>query len=129
MQNLKDFFVVILFGSIFVYLLNNDSGLLSAIFDFIVSFSPLAWFIISVIVFIAAGYLIDQCNLKGLRIGDAEISTKHANFIINHGNANALDIYKLIKIIKQKVKTKFNTNLELEVKLLGFSDIEIQEIN
>ena len=56
MQNLKDFFVVILFGSIFVYLLNNDSGLLSAIFDFIVSFSPLAWFIISVIVFAAFGY-------------------------------------------------------------------------
>ena len=64
MQNLKDFFVVILFGSIFVYLLNNDSGLLSAIFDFIVSFSPLAWFIISVIVFIAAGYLIDLLGLN-----------------------------------------------------------------
>ena len=64
MQNLKDFFVFILFGSIFVYLLNNDSGLLSAIFDFIVSFSPLAWFIISVIVFIAAGYLMELLGLN-----------------------------------------------------------------
>lgn len=77
----------------------------------------------------AAGYLIDQCNLKGLRIGDAEISTKHANFIINYGNASAIDIYKLIRIIKQKVKAKFNTNLELEVKLLGFSNEELKEIN
>ena len=64
MQNLKDFFVVILFGSIFVYLLNNDSGLLSAIFDFIVSFSPLAWFIISVIVFAAFGYLLELLGLN-----------------------------------------------------------------
>ena len=64
MQNLKDFFVVILFSSIFVYLLNNDSGLLSTIYDFIVSFSPLAWFIISVIVFIAAGYSIELLGLN-----------------------------------------------------------------
>ena len=68
---------------------------------------------------IAAGYLIDQANLKGLRIGDAEISKKHANFIINHGNASSDDIIKLIVIIKNKVKDKFNVNLELEVKILG----------
>jgi len=67
----------------------------------------------------AAGYLIDKVGLKGLRIGDAEISTKHANFIINHGNAKSDQIYKLINIMKNKVEEKFNINLELEVKILG----------
>ena len=47
----------------------------------------------------AAGYLIDQAKLKGLKKGDAEISTKHANFIINHGNATSDNITDLIKII------------------------------
>ena len=47
---------------------------------------------------IAAGYLIDQAKLKGKRIGDAEISTKHANFIINHGNASSNDIINLIYV-------------------------------
>ena len=74
----------------------------------------------------AAGYLIDKSNLKGTRIGDAEISTKHANFIINHGKASSNDILKLIKIIKNSVKQKFNINLELEVSLLGFDDNELE---
>jgi len=67
----------------------------------------------------AAGYLIDKVGLKGLRIGDAEISTKHANFIINHGNAKSDQIYKLINIMKNKVFEKFDIKLELEVKILG----------
>jgi len=67
----------------------------------------------------AAGYLIDKSGLKGLRIGDAEISHKHANFIINHGNANSNDIAGLINIIKNKVNEKFHINLELEIKLIG----------
>ena len=50
----------------------------------------------------AAGYLIDKTGLKGLKKGDAEISTKHANFIINHGNASSDNIIELIKIIKSK---------------------------
>ena len=69
----------------------------------------------------SAGYLIDKAGLKGLRLGDAEISTKHANFIINHGSAKSKDIMNLIQIIKNKVKEKFNINLELEIKLLGIS--------
>ena len=68
---------------------------------------------------IAAGYLIDQAGLKGLRIGDAEISQKHANFIINHGNAKASEIINLIKIMQNKVKNKFDIKLELEVKIIG----------
>ena len=77
---------------------------------------------------IAAGYLIDQANLKGTRIGDAEISKKHANFIINHGNASSNDILELIKIIKKKVLVQFKINLELEVKLMGFSNVDLEGI-
>jgi len=68
---------------------------------------------------LAAGYLIDKTGLKGLRIGDAEISKKHANFIINHGNATANEIFTLIKIMQNKVKDKFKIKLELEIKLIG----------
>jgi len=77
---------------------------------------------------IAAGYLIDKANLKGMRVGDAEISIKHANFIINHGKASSNEVLKLIKIIKNKVKEQFNINLKLEIKLLGFNDKELKGI-
>ena len=70
---------------------------------------------------LAAGYLIDQAGLKGSRIGDAEISTKHANFFINHGKAKAKDIVDLILLAKRTVLEKFDINLELEIKTLGFS--------
>jgi len=69
----------------------------------------------------AAGYLIEQVGLKGYAIGNAQISDHHANFFINHGNAKAEDIMSLIKISKERVFQKFNINLELEVKALGFS--------
>ena len=70
---------------------------------------------------LAAGYLIDKAGLKGSRIGDAEISTKHANFSINHGNAKAKDVVDLILLAKKTVLEKFDVNLELEIKTLGFS--------
>ena len=76
----------------------------------------------------AAGYLIDQANLKGMRIGDAEISKKHANFIVNHGNASSNNILELIKIIKKEVLNKFKIDLKLEVKLIGFDSIELEGI-
>ena len=76
----------------------------------------------------AAGYLIDKTGLKGLKKGDAEISTKHANFIINHGNASSDNIVELIKIIKTKVYDKFKVNLELEVKLMGFTKEKLKGI-
>lgn len=61
-----------------------------------------------------AGELIEKLNLKGYRIGDAEISEKHANFIINVGNATGNDIIELIKKIKKEVKSKYNIELILE---------------
>jgi UDP-N-acetylmuramate dehydrogenase len=76
----------------------------------------------------AAGYLIDQANLKGMRIGDAEISKKHANFIVNHGDASSNNILELIKIIKKEVLNKFKIDLKLEVKLIGFDSIELEGI-
>ncbi len=62
--------------------------------------------------------LIDQAGLKGYKIGGAQISEKHAGFIVNTGNATAEDIIKLIKYTKEKIKDKFNKNLELEVIIL-----------
>jgi len=63
----------------------------------------------------AAGYLLDKSGSKGLTIGDAAVSEKHANFIINKGHATSKDILKLAEIMKKKVKNKFNINLEEEV--------------
>jgi UDP-N-acetylmuramate dehydrogenase len=54
-------------------------------------------------------------GLSGTRVGDAQLSTKHTNFIINLGNAKSQDVKKLIKIIKKTVKEKFNVDLEEEV--------------
>jgi len=68
----------------------------------------------------SAGYLIDKVGLKGMRVGDAEISKKHANFFLNLGNASSIDIVKLINYARKKVKDKFDINLELEVKTMGF---------
>lgn len=61
-----------------------------------------------------AGELIEKCNLKGYNINGAEVSEKHANFIINKGGAKGEDIVKLINIIKEKVKEQFNVDLYLE---------------
>ena len=70
----------------------------------------------------AAGYLIDRVGLKGTKIGDAEISNHHANFFINHGKASSNDILSLIRLAKKRVKEKFNINLELEIKMVGFKE-------
>ncbi|MEE8437710.1 MAG: UDP-N-acetylmuramate dehydrogenase [Candidatus Neomarinimicrobiota bacterium] len=67
-----------------------------------------------------AGYLIDQAGLKGIRIGGAEISSKHANFIININNATAENVAQLIGRARKKVYKSFGINLELEIKTLGF---------
>jgi UDP-N-acetylmuramate dehydrogenase len=66
-----------------------------------------------------AARLIDACGLKGKRIGNASISEKHANFIINHGKAAAGDIEKLIGLAQQCVLDKFGIELIPEVKVVG----------
>ncbi len=65
-----------------------------------------------------AGKLIEDCGLKGLSVGDAEISRKHGNFIINRGHAKASDVLELAEIIKKKVKNIKGIMLKEEVKLL-----------
>ena len=70
---------------------------------------------------VAAGYLIDKAGLKGTKIGDAEISNKHANFILNLGKAKSNEVLDLIKMIKEKIKIMFDINLELEIKILGYN--------
>jgi UDP-N-acetylmuramate dehydrogenase len=63
--------------------------------------------------------LIQDSGLKGYRIGGAEVSELHANFIINCGDATATDIFQLIDYVKQQVKDKWGVDLETEVKMMG----------
>lgn len=65
-----------------------------------------------------AGELIEKCGLKGYNINGAEISEKHANFIVNKGNCTGKDIIELINIIKQKVYEKYNVELILEQEII-----------
>jgi UDP-N-acetylmuramate dehydrogenase len=62
-----------------------------------------------------AGELIDKAGLKGTKIGDAEISTKHGNFIINNGSATAKDVLALISLVQDKIKNEFGVELEKEI--------------
>ena len=68
---------------------------------------------------IGAGRLIDKAGLKGKRIGGAEVSTKHANFIVNMGNAKASDVLRLIELVKKEVKEKLGYVLETEISVIG----------
>jgi UDP-N-acetylmuramate dehydrogenase len=68
---------------------------------------------------IAPGYYIEQAGLKGYRIGGAEVSTVHANFIVNAGGATANDIKQLSELVQQKVAEKFGIELHREIILLG----------
>ena len=66
-----------------------------------------------------AAKLIDDTGLRGLCVGDAEVSSKHTGFIINKGNAQAKDILDLISLVQKNVKNKFNVELTTEVIILG----------
>lgn len=68
---------------------------------------------------VPSGKLIDECGLKGRRVGDAEVYEGHANFIVNRGHAKASDIYELIKIVEKEVLKKKGVLLEREIKLVG----------
>ena len=65
----------------------------------------------------SAGALIDQCGLKGTKIGGAIISRKHANYIVATAETKAEDVKKLIELILDKVNEKFETVLELELEI------------
>ena len=66
-----------------------------------------------------ASQLIDEAGAKGLRIGDAEVSDKHANYLINTGNATAEQIRALGERVRQMVRDRFGILLEYEVKMIG----------
>lgn len=70
----------------------------------------------------SAGGLIDRAGLKGTRRGDAEVSTRHGNFIINRGNARAVDILALADMVAKQVARQFGIQLEREVIITGESN-------
>ena len=63
--------------------------------------------------------LIEEAGLKGYRIGDAEVSTKHAGFVVNRGKATAKDVLALVEQIQKVVKEKFEQEIELEIIVIG----------
>lgn len=63
--------------------------------------------------------LIDEAGLKGYSIGDAEVSTKHAGFVINKGKATAKDVLELVEYIQNAVYKKFQKKIELEIEIVG----------
>jgi len=67
---------------------------------------------------LAAGFLIEQAGFKGYRVGDAMVSHRHANFIINQGQATSKDIISLMHSIQEKVMEEFNVQLQPEVKII-----------
>ena len=68
---------------------------------------------------IAAGKLIEDVGLKGTRIRGAQISEKHANFIVNRGQAKARDILTLAEWVKEKVFQEKGVRLEMEIQVIG----------
>jgi len=68
--------------------------------------------------FYSAGYLIQNTGCLGMRVGDAQVSFQHGNFIINKGKAKAQDIILLIEKVREKVKEKFNISLEPEIEII-----------
>jgi UDP-N-acetylmuramate dehydrogenase len=69
---------------------------------------------------ISAGWLVSQVGMKGEKIGDAQISEKHGNFIVNLGSARAQDVLMLTSKAKMKIRDDYNIMLEDEVELVGF---------
>lgn len=69
---------------------------------------------------ISAGWLIQQAGMSGEKIGNAQISEKHCNFIVNLGDASAQDVLMLMSKVKMKVRDDYNIMLEDEVQLIGF---------
>lgn len=65
-----------------------------------------------------AAALIDQCGLKGLSVGGAQVSEKHAGFVVNRGGATCADVLELVNQVKQRVRAQTGVDLEMEVRVL-----------
>ena len=63
--------------------------------------------------------LIEEAGLKGLCVGEAEVSTKHSGFVINKGNAKAKDVLELVEKVKKEIYKKFDKKIELEIEVIG----------
>ena len=67
----------------------------------------------------SAGRVVEAAGLKGTSVGDAQVSTKHANFIVNQGHASAADVLSLIKKVRARIARTMGVKLELELKVVG----------
>lgn len=67
----------------------------------------------------SAGRVVEAAGLKGTSVGDAQVSTKHANFIVNQGHASAADVLALIKKVRARIAQQAGIKLELELKVVG----------
>jgi UDP-N-acetylmuramate dehydrogenase len=68
---------------------------------------------------IPAGYLVEQCGMKGARIGGAGVALEHGNFIVNHGEATQQDVLKLVEKVQEAVYNKFGVALVPEVEIIS----------
>ena len=66
-----------------------------------------------------AAALIEQCGLKGFTVGGAQVSEKHAGFVINRGGATCADVLALVKEVQRRVREQTGVELEMEVRRLG----------
>ena len=66
-----------------------------------------------------AAALIDQCGLKGFTVGGAQVSEKHAGFVINRGGATCADVLALVREVQRRVREQTGVELEMEVRRLG----------
>lgn len=67
----------------------------------------------------SAGRLIEAAGFKGVRVGDAEVSLKHGNFIVNRGGARAADVIALIGKVRSAIRRRTGVRLDLELKIVG----------
>lgn len=75
-----------------------------------------------------ASALIDECGLKGFRVGGAEVSQKHAGFVINIEEATSQDVLGVIRGVRERVKREKGVELELEMHLIGFASPSLEEL-
>ncbi len=76
-----------------------------------------------------AAKLIDEAGLKGARVGGAMVSEKHANFIVCDDHASSNDVVELLRQMKKTVHDRFGIKLDLEIKLIGFEETVLKELN